>query len=53
MSWIFNSEGKFSSYEEFVKHLKEKGITFEAPEEMNAKKLLSDLDAVIKEIEKS
>jgi len=54
MSWYFNSEDKFSSYEEFVKYLKEKDVVLEAHEEMyNAKKLLSVLDTAIKEIEKT
>lgn len=54
MSWNFYPEDRFSSYEEFVKYLKEKGLAFEVPEGTNsAKKLLSDLDAAIKEIEKT
>lgn len=30
MSWYFYPEDRFSSYEEYVKYLKEKGFAFEA-----------------------
>ena len=51
MSWNFYPEDIFSSYEEFVKYLKEKGFALETPEGTNsAKKLLSDLDAAIKDL---
>ena len=32
MSWYFYPEDRFSSYEEYVKYLKEKGLAFDAPE---------------------
>jgi len=31
MSWYFYPEDRFSSYEEYVKYLKENGFAFEAP----------------------
>ena len=34
MSWHFYPEDRFSSYEEYVKYLKEKGFAFVAPEGM-------------------
>jgi hypothetical protein len=34
MSWYFYPEDRFSSYEEYVKYLKEKGLALEAPEGM-------------------
>ena len=34
MSWNFYPEKRFSSYEEYVKYLKEKGFALEAPEGM-------------------
>ena len=34
MSWYFYPEDRFSSYDEYVKYLKEKGLAFEAPEGM-------------------
>ena len=49
---LTNPEDIFSSYEEFIKCFKEKCI--EANERIdNAKKLLYDLDAVVKKIEKT
>jgi hypothetical protein len=33
-SWNFYPEDRFSSYEEYVAYLKEKGLALEAPEEM-------------------
>ena len=32
-SWYFYPDN-FSSYEDYIKHLKEKGLAFEAPERM-------------------
>ena len=34
MSWHFYPEDRFSSYEEYVDYLKEKGFAFEAPDGM-------------------
>ena len=31
MSWHFYPEDRFSSYEEYITYLKEKGLAFEAP----------------------
>lgn len=31
-SWYFYPEDRFSSYDEYVKYLKEKGLAFDAPE---------------------
>lgn len=31
-SWHFYPEDRFSSYDEYVKYLKEKGLAFDAPE---------------------
>lgn len=33
-SWNFYPEDRFSSYEDYVKYLKEKGLALEAPKEM-------------------
>lgn len=32
MSWYFYPEDRFSSYDEYVTYLKEKGLAFDAPE---------------------
>lgn len=34
LSWNFYPDDRFSSYEEYVKYLKEKGLALEAPEGM-------------------
>ena len=34
MSWNFYPDDRFSSYEEYVKYLKDIGFAFEAPEGM-------------------
>ncbi len=34
MSWYFYPEDRFSSYEEYVEYLKEKGLALEASEGM-------------------
>ena len=34
MSWYFYPEDRFSSYNEYVTYLKEKGFALEAPEDM-------------------
>lgn len=38
MSWYFYPEDRFSSYEEYVKYLKEKGLALEAPKDIYEKK---------------
>ena len=34
MGWYFYPEDRFSSYDEYVTYLKEKGLAFDAPEGM-------------------
>ena len=35
MSWCFYPEDRFSSYDEYVAYLKEKGLALESPEGMH------------------
>jgi len=37
MSWNFYPENRFSSYDDYVKYLKERGFAMEAPEGMYEK----------------